>query len=95
MTIPTDSSGQPYVEIEYHGGYIRLTYVENSDAWGGINAPAVRVHTRDGGNVRQGPEIPVEILFKVAGKMADLLSDNRESLLPKLLTNLISESSSK
>ncbi len=77
MNMPTDSSNQPYTEVECYNKHIRLTYVKNS----GWEEPAVRIQVRDDkGHLRQGPEILVRIMGTVASSLIDLLIKNGKSI---------------
>jgi hypothetical protein len=58
-----DGSGKPYEEIDMgNGEQIRITFV--NDSWSGQGG--IRIQIRDeNGHLRQGPEIPVEIIADV------------------------------
>ncbi len=89
MSIQKDKSGNTYVEEDFHGEHIRLTYVEKSGAWS-IGTPTVRIQIRnEKGSLRPGPEIPVEILGNIAGNMLDLLLENKKSIGQELLVGEI------
>ncbi|WP_423908249.1 hypothetical protein [Candidatus Spongiihabitans sp.] len=86
MNMQTDSSNQPYTAVECYNKHIRLTYVKNS----GWKVPAVRIQVREGnGHLRQGPEIPVEIMGTVASSLIDLLIKNGKSISQDILAREI------
>lgn len=71
MDIRTDSSNQPYVEIDLASGQrIRVTHVP--DGWPG--GEVVRVQIRvENGHLHQGPDIPLENLGEVIQAMVELI----------------------
>ena len=69
--MPTDSSGNRYIEKDMISGKIRATYIENG--WSGV--PSVRLQIRDeSGHLRQGPEIPIENIGEAVGSIVELLA---------------------
>ena len=66
-----DGTGKPYEEIDMgNGEQVRVTYV--ADSWAGQGG--VRIQIRDGsGHLRQGPEIPVEVVADVVRSVIRLV----------------------
>ena len=69
--MPTDGTGKPYEEIEMgNGEQVRVTFVAGS--WSGQGG--VRIQIRDeNGHLRQGPEIPVDIVADVVRSVIRLV----------------------
>jgi hypothetical protein len=75
--LKTDSSGKHFVETEVSAGFrIRLTLVPfNESGW---ERESVRIQVVESkGSLRQGPEIPIDILGSVGYALNDLLSSSR------------------
>jgi hypothetical protein len=69
--MPVDSKGNPYEEIDMgNGEQVRVTYI--SDSWSGQGG--IRVQIRDeSGHLRQGPEIPVDVVADVVRSVIRLV----------------------
>jgi hypothetical protein len=75
MEAKTDGSHQRYVDIPSHGGeHIRLTFISGEKA--GYQRDSLRIQIRAAdGHLRQGPEIPLDILIQVLGAAGVLVSE--------------------
>jgi len=72
MNIETDSSNQHYAEIDLvNEQRIRVTRVP--DGWTGGEVVRVQVRTEHG-QLRQGPDIPIENVGAVLQAMVELIS---------------------
>jgi hypothetical protein len=71
--IYNDGSGQSYVEVATSKSEaIRLTFIPAAKA--GYGRDSVRIQIKGGkGNIRPGPELPVDCLGRFLGAFTDLL----------------------
>lgn len=74
MKTGTDGSNQRYVDVPYGGEHIRITFIPGEKA--GYQKDSVRVQIRAAdGHLRQGPEIPLEVMTKVLGAVGMLIAE--------------------
>ncbi len=73
MTIQEDSSGQSYTEVPLQNGeHVRVTYIRES--WAGVGGVRVQIRQVDG-HLRQGPELPVDVVGSVVSAVIDLIRE--------------------
>jgi hypothetical protein len=74
MKVGTDSSNQRYVDVPCGGEHIRLTFIPRDKA--GYQKDSLRVQIRAAdGHLRQGPEIPLDVMAMVLGAVGLLLAE--------------------
>jgi len=73
MEIVRDSSGQPYIDVRLRlGEHVRVTRIAAGNP--GYGCPTLRIQIRDAkGHLRQGPEIPLDVLGCVIAACIDLV----------------------
>ncbi len=76
MKIEVDSSKQSFIEIPMQNNeMVRITYIK--DSWSGMGG--VRLQIKEStGHLRQGPEIPVNIIGDVVSAVIKLIQLGKE-----------------
>jgi len=79
VEIKSDSSQQRYVDIPAGvGEHVRVTFIPSEKA--GYERDSLRIQIRAAdGKLRQGPEIPLDILTQVLGAVGLLLAEHSKA----------------